>query len=75
MDLTDERRKLSELTEIALVKNDIESLKKFKKIVDQKKLISTLIILANSFIQWYHRKFFKKYQKNNFCYLIYNLKW
>ena len=51
MDLTDERRNLSELTETALVKNDIESLKKFKKIVDQKKLISTLIILANSFIQ------------------------
>ena len=41
MDLIDERRKLSELTETALVKNDIESLKKIKKIVDQKKLIST----------------------------------
>ena len=41
MDLIDERRKLSELTETALVKNDIESLKKIKKIVDQKKMIST----------------------------------
>jgi len=36
MDLTDERRKLSELTETALVKNDIESLKKFKKLLIKK---------------------------------------
>ena len=41
MDLIDERRKLSELTETALIKNDIESLKKIKKIVDQKRMIST----------------------------------
>jgi hypothetical protein len=40
MDLIDERRKLSELTETALVNNDIESLKKIKKIVDKKRLIS-----------------------------------
>ena len=33
MDLIDERRKLSELTETALINNDIESLKKIKKIV------------------------------------------
>ena len=40
MDLIDERRKLSELTETALINNDIESLKKIKKIVDKKRLIS-----------------------------------
>ena len=41
MDLIDERRKLSELTETALINNDIESLKKIKKIVDKKRLISS----------------------------------
>jgi|TARA_B110000495_G_C22975406_1_gene572836 hypothetical protein len=40
MDLIDERRKLSELTETALANNDIDSLKKIKKIVDKKRLIS-----------------------------------
>ena len=40
MNLIDERRKLSELTEIALVNNDMEALKKIKKIVEKKRLIS-----------------------------------
>jgi len=40
MDLIDERRKLSELTEIALENNDIESLKTIKKIIDKERLIS-----------------------------------
>ena len=50
MDLTDERRKLSELTETALVKNDIESLKKLKKIVDQKILSSEFFFDRNKFL-------------------------
>ena len=65
MDLIDERRKLSELTETALVNNDIECLKKIKNIVDKKRLFR-LLILANSFTQWYRRKYFKKYQIDSF---------
>ena len=49
MDLIDERRKLSELTETALVNNDIESLKKIKKLVDKKRLIS-----ASNFSEFFY---------------------
>jgi hypothetical protein len=40
MDLIDEQRKLSELTEIALENNDIESLKIIESIVNKERLIS-----------------------------------
>ena len=49
MDLIDERRKLSELTETALINNDIESLKKIKKIVDKKRLIA-----AHNFSEFFY---------------------
>jgi hypothetical protein len=49
MDLIDERRKLSELTETALINNDIESLKMIKKIVDKKRLIS-----AHNFSEFFY---------------------
>jgi len=42
MDIIDERRKLSELTEQALENNDIESLKTIKEVVDKERPISTL---------------------------------
>ena len=40
MDIIDERRKLSELTEQALENNDIESLKTIKEVVDKERPIS-----------------------------------
>lgn len=62
MDLIEERRKLSELTETALERNDIESLKAIKKIVDKERLIS-VSNFSEFFYSMVPQKFFKKYQK------------